>query len=1247
MHLLLAQKGAISDADEAIDLGQSVGEVIFLSSADTELCSIAAAKSVLLDKAYSLRLANLMALSHPMSVDQYIERTAKFARLIVVRVIGGVSYWRYGLETLYAAACAHDIKLVVLPGDDKPDPTLMRFCSISREDCDALWQYLIEGGSFNAQNFLNYCGFILGINERPISAKPLMKAGLWWPNLANPSLTEIQNKWQENGVVANSPIVPITFYRALVQSGQTEPIAAIVEALQQRGLAPLPLFISSLKDSLSVAILDELLSQCPPALILNTTGFAVSSLSGETTGTVLDKYHNMVLQVVLSGSDKATWQSSSRGLPARDIAMNVSLPEVDGRVLTRAISFKAAEFFDEEVEANIIRHQIQQDRVDFVADLARNWIKLGKKAPIERNVALVMANYPGGDGRLGHGVGLDTPAATHLVLNALQNNGYNVENIPETPLALMEKLIEGPTNEGVKGRIINVSLALHRYRQLFAQLPQITQDEMKERWGDPQGDATIVDDAFALPILSFGKIVVALQPERAFGMDAKQVYHAPDIVPSHHYMAFYFWLRHVYGADAIVHMGKHGNLEWLPGKALALSQNCYPELALGAIPHIYPFIVNDPGEGTQAKRRSSAVIIDHMTPPLTRAESYGPLKDLEVLVDEYYEASGVDPRRLLKLKDQILQLVDITGIGSDAGIKGHDDENLALQKLDAFLCDLKELQIRDGLHVFGRAPTGKQLTDLLVALVRVPRGQNEDGSLHRAIANDLDLGFDPLNCDLAAPWQGKRPQILADLINDPWRSFGDSVERIELLAASLVEKTIICPALLPQTQIILQKIDRFLRPLVESCGNAEMNGLLTALDGKFVAPGPSGAPTRGRLDVLPTGRNFYSVDNRAVPTPAAWDLGFRSAELLIKRYVQDHGDWPKALGLTVWGTSNMRTGGDDIAQALALLGVKPLWDMASRRVTGYEIIPLEKLCRPRVDVTLRISGFFRDAFPDQLVLLDQAIRAVGALDEEEGYNPIAANMKGDMMRFMDDDGLTHQQASQKAGYRIFGAKPGHYGTGLQELLDSGEWDGRDDLGKAWLANSDHAYGIGEGETASAELNARMVALQLIVQNQDNREHDLLDSGEYYAFEGGMAAAAATQSGLWPQIYHNDLSRPERPLIKTLEEEIARTLRGRAINPKWIASAMRHGFKGGVEMAASVDYLFAFAATTNAVRSDHFEAIYDAYINDDMVRSFLTEQNPAALREIAQKLNEALDRGLWVGRSNSAAFQLEELQNKGE
>jgi len=1260
MHLLLAQKGEIADAGEAVDLGQTPADIVFLSAADTQLTALATAQKVLNDDKStlepSLRLANLMQLAHPMSLDLYIDRTARHAKLIIVQLLGGRSYWPYGVSRLHSLAVEKNIKLTFLPGDDKPDPELAQFSTLAASASEQLWHYLRHGGRDNATHFLKFCAFLLGRSEAPPAPIPLLKAGLWWPDRQSPDLMSVL---QESGG-RKKGVVPIIFYRALAESGQTAPVSALICALQARDLAPVPIFITSLKDELSCAIITQIFDACRPDLVLNATGFAASVGSNERN--VLDGLGNMVLQVTFSSTPYAQWQESARGLNARDLAMNIALPEMDGRIFTRAISFKSAPHFDEQTQCHLVQHHPDASRVEFVADLAANWLKLRHRGASERHIALIMANYPGsgasGEGRLAHGVGLDTPAAAVHILHQLRERGYDTgEKLPRDSEMLMQQLMTGPTNQGVEGRRITNCLSLDSYRHFFALLPAQAQKEITELWGRPEDDAYFVEGAFALPLLQFGKLLIGLQPDRAHGMPAKQTYHAPDIVPSHHYMAFYFFLRHIYQADAMVHIGKHGNLEWLPGKSLALSQTCYPELALGPSPHIYPFIVNDPGEGTQAKRRAAAVIIDHMTPPLTRAETYGYLRDLEILVDEYYQASGLDSRRLPKLKTRILDLVQSNNLAQDAGISAGDDGDMALQKLDAFLCDLKELQIRDGLHIFGQSPQGAQLDNLLVALTRLPRssdatnslsnGNLSNDSLHRAIARDLGLNFDPLKCDMSAPWQETKPPLLQQMSDDVWRTQGDGVERIELLALALVGGQRACSQPMESTQAVLDFINQSLRPQLEQCGSDEINGLLSALDGGFVKPGPAGAPTRGRLDVLPTGRNFFSIDNRSLPTPAAWDLGARSAELMIIRYVQEQGDWPRSFALTAWGTANMRTGGDDIAQALALIGAKPVWDTGSMRVTGYEIVPLAKLGRPRVDVTLRISGFFRDAFPEQITLFDQAIRAIGALTGEGEENPIAQSMRIDRAA-LAKEGFDEDYATRQAGYRIFGARPGSYGTGMGQLIDGDDWHDMQNLGEVFIAHSSYAYGTEDGEKALSAFTKRLTQIEAIVQNQDNREHDLLDSGEYYAFEGGMAAAVASQKGSIPIIFHNDLSRPERPQIKTLAEELGRTLHARALNPKWIEGVMRHGFKGAAEMAATVDYLFAFAATTGVVSDAHFDAIYAAYLDDDKVRQFLSDKNPAALREIAMRLRAAVRRQLWHTRSNSILSKLDVIiQKKGE
>ncbi|MEM6277221.1 MAG: cobaltochelatase subunit CobN, partial [Pseudomonadota bacterium] len=1112
---------------------------------------------------------------------------------------------------------------------DKPDEELRTFSTIPDEDYDALWAYLVEGGPENATGFLDYARAMLSDDARPPAAKPLLKAGIYWPGSGQADLAALRQTWTKD-----APTVPIVFYRALVQGAGLNPINRLIRSLSRRGLNPLPIFVASLKDPVSAATLETLFAETAPSVILNCTAFATGTpeAQGANPFTTEAARKAPVFQVVLSASSEEAWNEGLTGLSARDIAMNVALPEVDGRILSRAVSFKDEAYFDEETECAIATYRAEGTRVDFVADLAANWTRLRATPAADRQVALILANYPNKDGRLANGVGLDTPAATVNALKSLAAAGYDCKG-PATSDALMSSILKGPTNwltdrADTQG---GVALPLATYLEHYNALPYDLRQEIEDRWGAPQSDPFFrsqilngPDGSFKLSILQCGNVTVGIQPARGYNIDPEETYHAPDLPPPHNYLAFYFWLRHVQKAHAIVHMGKHGNLEWLPGKAIALSASCTPEAVLGPTPHIYPFIVNDPGEGTQAKRRAQAVILDHLTPPLTRAETYGPLRDLEALVDEYYEAAGVDPRRVTHLRKEILSLAAATGLDRDIGMTQDAETDLA--KLDAYLCELKEAQIRDGLHVFGTSPDGDLERDLTIALARLPRGKGTgaDASLIRALAADCGVPIDPLDCDMAATYTGPRHELLhavqSSIGMTTWRSNGDTVELLEGLAQEAMSWPAPPTKDFTATAPVLEEIHARILPAVRDCGPREMQSLLDALNGDAIPAGPSGAPTRGRLDVLPTGRNFFSVDSRAVPTQTAWALGWKSANLLIEKHLQDHGDWPRALLLTAWGTANMRTGGDDIAQCLALMGAKPTWDAAGRRVTGFEVLPQSVLGRPRIDVTLRVSGFFRDAFPGLIDLVDAAARAIQGLDEAEADNPAKAS----------------------PGPRVYGSKPGAYGAGLQAMIDERLWKSRADLGEAYLEWSSYAYGREAGARDRAGFEARLRTAEAIVQNQDNREHDILDSDDYYQFEGGASAAISSLKGDDVPIYHNDHSRPESPRIRTLDDEIARVVRSRAANPKWIAGVMRHGYKGAFEMAATTDYLFAFAATTGAVKNHHFDLIHEAYLEDDAVRDFIAEHNAPALREMAQRFQEAIDRGLWQPRSNSARARLANL-----
>ncbi|MEO1018372.1 MAG: cobaltochelatase subunit CobN [Pseudomonadota bacterium] len=1226
MHVLATQKVPLGDQAEPVDLGLSPADIVILSAADTELACLSRARHALPPDAPSLRLANFLALQHPYSVDLFVERMLPKARLIIIRLLGGRSYWSYGIEQLTAACAERVAPLALLPGDGREDPKLAELSTVSRDTYARLWRYFQEGGLENAEHALRYASTLIGLDLPWNEPAPLPKAG-----------------FIERNEAADAFLI---FYRALFQAGDLEVVDALRDACHDNGVSLQAIYVTSLKDPEVRAYLEAKIATHPPDVIFNMTGFAVAG------DDVLRGVDCPVLQLVPAANDAEWWQESTFGLTPRDLAMHVALPEVDGRVLANIVSFKtqapAADPLTEIVTTHYAPHE---GGIRYAAELAAAWLELRRKPARDRRIAIVLANYPARDGRLANGVGLDVPTSTMAVLQAMHDAGYSLSELPDTSADLLDALRLGPTNElqDLRQCVIQASLDLGLYLEAYAELPQTLREAVETRWGPPEADPRLVNHAFSLAVVEFGNVVVALQPARGYELDPDGTYHDPDLVPPHGYLAFYIWLRRRFEAEAVVQLGKHGNLEWLPGKALGLSEECWPRAILGATPLIYPFIVNDPGEGTQAKRRNSAVIVDHLTPPLARAESHGHFAELERSLDEYAQAQILDPTRARLLRNDILDHSRNLGLAADLGLDLDAADDNYLGAVDTHLCELKELQIRDGLHVLGTSPEAGLRTSTLAALARHPRGADEGptASLLRALADDLKLGFDPLDCDFGAPWLGPRPEILEGMSSEIWRIRGDTVERLELLATALIAGEHQAPAFCERTRAVLGHVDEVLAPKLDRSGAAEIQAILGALDGRAVPPGPSGAPSRGRPEVLPTGRNFFSVDTRAVPTSAAWRLGWKSAERVLETYLQIHGLWPKRIAMSAWGTSNMRTGGDDIAQALALLGVRPLWDDVSGRLIGTEVMPHDVLGRPRVDVTFRISGFFRDAFPAQIELLDDAFRAVAALDEPKEQNPIASRVREDAA-LLAAQGLDDEASVAIAGSRIFGSMPGSYGAGLQSLLEHGGWQGDAELAEAYLAWGAFSYGRKlQGSSQKTAFAQRLKGTNLILHNQDNREHDLLDSDDYYQFEGGLAAAVRHLSGAQPEIFHNDHSRPESPRIRTLRHEIGLIVRGRAANPKWLKGVMRHGYKGAFEIAATVDYLFAFAATARVVEDHHFEAVFDAYLDDQEVVDFLDANNRPALNDIIARFEDAIDRGLWQPRKNSVQHRLDALRFRKE
>ncbi len=1316
MHLLASQPGGFTDDEGIVDLGQTPADIVILSAADSLLAALANSAESLPDDYPSIRLANMMHLLKPAAFDLYQDKVIDQAQLVVLSLLGGDSYWSYGFEQLQQwAALDPQRQLIIVPGDDALDETLFSASTVDSATATTVWRFLREGGALNNQHFYYFIAshcFALKRYDHWQEPQPLPNALLYLPATTNfqpsaqpsskakdsskaqkraakkystqTSLIDCQQRW-ENNHQSNSVCV-LLFYRSHLQSSNMAMFDELIVHLEQQGIDVLPIAITSLKDPQSLIVVNTLIAETNEwlieqvieqgnsvhtygqqkniSLIINTTGFAshtVSSpeLSSEPTTFSSPFIHDTpVLQLILSSSTEKDWQNYSQGLRSRDIAMQIVLPEMDGRIITRAISFKAEQWFSERCEISIVRYALQQERAHFIAQLAQHFCQLHVKPNQEKRIAIILANYPTKDGRIGNGVGLDTPASTITILQALKQQGYAIENIPDDGNALITELLGAVTNNPNTLHYLPCwqSLSIEEYKKYFHQLPLENQRAVLEQWGEPEQDPKCRHQRLMLSGLRLGEIFVGIQPARGFNVDLAANYHDPDLVPPHNYLAFYFWLRHCYQVDAMIHVGKHGNVEWLPGKGAALSNQCWPDIALGPTPHFYPFIVNDPGEGAQAKRRTQAVIIDHLMPPMTRAETYGELAELEGLVDEYYQAMGLDIRRENWLKEKILAVakqshilkeLPITELPNSQTVNVADGKNTnnddLLNQLDAYLCDIKEAQIRHGLHRLGELPAPKKLAETLLALLRLPRGNgvNEQGILHN-IVHDLQLSntpihthtftpkptqsaascetmdasdafelFDPMQVSVE-PWQGSQPDCLLTISSAYWRTTADTRERLELLAEHLIETLVdgnlseaFCP-LLPRTYQQLDYVKNSIMVALNTSAEQEIDALMHGLNGGFVEPGPSGAPTRGRLDTLPTGRNFFSVDNRSIPSPAACAIGEASANRLIERYLQEHGDYPRQLGLSVWGTATMRTGGDDIAQAFALMGIKPIRAAGSQRVIDFEIIPTMLLGRPRVDVTLRVSGFFRDAFPNVMKLYDAAVLALAEFDEPAGDNSIQKNIHARTQALIEI-GLNPEEAYRQASYRVFGSKPGAYGAGLQGLIDERCWENRGDLAEAYVNWGGYAYGKHvlddhgqesshqDGVAAKQAFQHQLSQLEVVIQNQDNREHDLLDSDDYYQFQGGMVNAVTELSTQTPIIYHGDHSNPAMPTIRTLKEELNRVIRSRLLNPKWVSAMQEHGYKGAFEMAASVDYLFAYDATTNLIDDYQYQQVADALI----------------------------------------------------
>jgi len=1093
MHVIFRESHGLDETDTPTDLGQSPADLVVLSLSDSDLGAFAAGwhrGGGPEGRLPPLRLANIAALKHPLSVDTYVEATLSQASGILIRLIGGVPYWSYGLQQIEAMARARGIALAVLPADGRPDARLDAISTVPASTLRRLAHLCDAGGAVAAQAALAQMALAAGLYAGPVTgAKTLPQVGAWTP---------------EDGVGCpvpailhrDAPLVVVTFYRSYLVAADLGPVEALFTALRARGFRVLGLFAPSLKAPDPRAWLQRQIAHLAPAAIVNATSFSGRGEAGESP---LDAGGVPVFQVALSTSTRSAWADAPRGLSPADLAMHVVLPEVDGRLFAGVASFKQPAERDPHLQFSRFVHQPEADRIDAIAGRVTAWHHLAATPANHRRVALVLSTYPGRDWNMAHAVGLDALASGEAILSDLNKAGYALA--PGAPLAraLPEARLHWPMAD---------------YKAALATLPQDLQEDLQTAWGAPDSDPDATTDGFAFRAIRRDQALIALQPERGTPDARDSDYHDLARVPRHAYVAFYLWLRA--GADALVHVGAHGTLEWLPGKSVALSSSCWPEALVGDLPVIYPFIVNDPGEAAQAKRRIGAVTLGHVPPPMKASETPQRLAQLEALLDEFSNADGLDPRRRDRLIGDIRAEAQALGVEADLGLDTASCPAEAITRIDRFVCDVKESQFGDGLHVWGRAPEGG------------------DGT------------FDT------------------------------------------------------STSVA-----------------AERQALLDALDGRRIAAGPSGSPWRGRTDVLPTGRNLFTTDPRSVPTRAAYRQGESLACELIRRHLQDEGDWPRGLVVDLWGSATMRTAGEEFAMALALLGVRPVWDEGSERVSGVEVLPIAELDRPRIDVTLRVSGLFRDVFPTLSALFQQAVRALAARDEAPDWNP-----------YVGADTA-----------RVYGPAPGAFGVGLGAYLSDYSEQGRQSAGEAWLAASSWAIDGEQSQKDAAGLHARVAGADAFVHPQDLPETDLLLAEDYASHEAGFAAAQKVTGGA-ARLYHLDNTDPSCPRARGLTEEIARVVQARAANPDWIAGMRRHGFRGGAEIAATLENMAAFAHLADVVPGHLFELYWEATLGDAGVTAFLQEANPDALEAMRTRFAELHEAGLWQSRRNSILATLE-------
>lgn len=1152
----------------------------------------------------------------------------KKSNVVFTKLMGGKDTFK-GFDKLKKVTQKYNIPFIPLPTVNEVHPDLLDAITVDEEVRKKVMKYLSYEGVENYKNLLLYLASTFGNSSikydepKPTPWQGIYYRGKYFEDLKK-YLSFLGISEEE---LKEKPTIGILFYRNWFIANNIDYVDYLIDIIERKGGIPIGVFSSHLKNDLGALGTLETFKRffyingkSVIDVLINTTMFTLSMGIRddylEEEPQFLKELNTPILQGIISTGYIEEWEGSKRGLNPIDLVIGMAMPEFDGAIIHFPIGGKK-KIKEGRVGVPIVKYKPIGDRCEKIVDLALKYADLKLKNNRNKKIAIIFHNYPPRNDKIASAFGLDSPESVVNIMKELKKRGFLVEKLYKNGNELIENMLNYVTNdkrflteEKIKKSVGSVDR--EAYEKWFNSLSEKVRKELIEHWGSIPGDVMNFNGELIIPGIINGNIFISLQPPRGFGEDPSKIYHCPDLPPSHYYIAFYKWIRDVFKADAIIHMGKHGSLEWLPGKCVGLSKDCYPDINM-ELPNIYPYIVNNPGEGTQAKRRSYATIISHLIPPMTISDLYGELSELEGCIEEYYEVESKEKREFLRKR--ILEKIKELKLDEDL-LDGRVIEKVdiefedLLDKIHDYLEEIKYRQINEGLHIMGVPLEEEKLINMIFMIVRY------QFDYLKMISEVLNYNWEELN-----EHPGKYQKLIDEVYKygisllQEYSRYNFQEECIDRLKTFPINNN------LRNVLKIVSKIYRKLMSVEE-----EIKHTVDALEGCYVPPRVAGAPTKD-INCLPTGRNFYSCNPQEIPTKSAYEMGKRLAEDLIRKYLEEEGKYPEYLGIVIWGSPTMRTRGDDIGEVLYLLGVKPVWNKMGR-VTGIEVIPLEELKRPRIDVTLRVSGLFRDTFPQVIELIDEAIRKVANLPEPEEMNFVKKHYREEVEEKIKK-GIDEKIAREISLYRIFSDKPGTYGAGVANLIDEKNWKSIEDLAKVYVQWGGYAYGKGVyGVDAREEFINRLSKIELTVKNEDSQEWDIFEGDDFNSYHGGLIAAVTYYSGRQPKSYVGDTSNRSRIKTKHLKEEGKLIFRSKIMNPKWIKGMKRHGYKGAADFSKYIDNIFAWDCTSNIIDDWMYEEIANRYVFDKDMEEFFRKNNPYALMNIIERLLEAIERGKW-------------------